>query len=123
MGAQAVSPDGRSIVARGPDGRFAVYPAQPGEPRPVPGLAPDEISVRWTADGRSIFVTRRSALPGVVDVVDVETGRRTTWKQFEPPDPTGVEQAGPAVIAPNEKSYVWSYRRVLGDLYLATGLK
>jgi dipeptidyl aminopeptidase/acylaminoacyl peptidase len=121
--AQSVSPDGRSIVARGPDGRIAVYPAQPGEPRPVPGLALDEIPIRWTADGRSIFVTRRSALPGVVDVIDVETGRRTTWKQFEPPDPTGVEQAGPAVIAPNEKSYVWSYRRVLGDLYLATGMK
>jgi dipeptidyl aminopeptidase/acylaminoacyl peptidase len=121
--AQAISPDGRSIAARGPDGRWAIYPAQPGEPRVVPGISAEEIPIRWTPDGRSLFVTRRSALPGTIEVVDVATGRRTPWKQFEPPDPTGVEQAGPAVIAPNEKSYVWSYRRVLGDLYLATGMK
>jgi hypothetical protein len=40
-----------------------------------------------------------------------------------PPDPTGVEQVGPDVITPDEKAYVYSYRRKLGDLYLATGMK
>jgi dipeptidyl aminopeptidase/acylaminoacyl peptidase len=120
---QAVSPDGRSIVARGPDGRLAIYPAEPGEPRPVPGLHPDEVPVRWTADGRSLYVSRLSALPGIIEIVDLTTGRRTPWKQFVPPDPTGVEQAGPAVIAPDGKSYVYSYRRVLGDLFIATGMR
>ena len=57
--AQAIAPDGRSIVARGPDGRIAVYPAEPGEPRPLPGVHQDEIAVRWTADGRSLYVSRR----------------------------------------------------------------
>ncbi len=122
--AQAISPDGRSIVARGPDGRIALYPAEPGEPRSIPDVHPDEVPVHWTADGRSLYVTRQSsALPGVIEIIDVATGRRTPWKQFEPPDPSGVEQAGPAVIAPDGRSYVFSYRRILGDLYLATGMK
>jgi len=55
--------------------------------------------------------------------VDVKTGRRTLWKELRPPDPSGVEQVGPIVISPNEASYVYSYRRALGELYLATGLR
>jgi Tol biopolymer transport system component len=123
-GGQAVSPDGKSVAARGVDGRLSVFPTEPGgEGRSIPGLEQDEIPVRWTADGRSIYVTRLSALPGIINLVDLATGRRTEWKRFEPPDPSGVEMAGPAVIAPDGSSYVYSYRRVLGELYLATGMK
>ena len=121
---QAISPDGRSIVARGPDGRLAIYPAEPGgEPRSVPGVDPEDMPLRWTSDGRSLYVTRFSALPGVIDVVDIATGRRTPGKKFQPLDPSGVEQAGPAMVSPDGTTYVYSFRRVLGDLFLATGMK
>ena len=123
IAAQAISRDGRSIAARGPDGRLAIYPSEPGEPRPVPGLDPDEVMLRWTPDGQSLYVTRLSAPPGIIDVVEIATGRRSRWTQFEPPDPSGVEVTGPAVIAPDGKAYVYSYRRILDDLYLATGMK
>ena len=121
--AQCVSPDGRSIVARGPDGRFAIYPASAGEPVPIPWFAPDEVPLRWTADGRSLYVTRFSEPPGIVDIVEITSGKRTRFTQFDPPDPTGIEIVGPAVIAPDGKSYVYSYRRTLNDLYLATGMR
>jgi dipeptidyl aminopeptidase/acylaminoacyl peptidase len=119
----AVSPDGKSIVATGTDRKIAIYPAEPGEPRVVPGLEPDDIPLKWTADGGSIFVYRPSAPPLRVEKVDVRTGRRTLWKEIRPPDPSGVEQVGPVQITPDETSYVYSYRRVLDDLYLATGLR
>jgi Tol biopolymer transport system component len=119
----AVSPDGKSIVATGTDRKIAIYPAEPGEPRVVPGLEPDDIPLKWTADGASIFVYRPSAPPLRVEKVDVKTGRRTLWKEIRPPDPSGVEQVGPVQITPDETSYVYSYRRVLDDLYLATGLR
>jgi len=118
-----VSPDGKSIVATGTDRRIAIYPTEPGEPRAVPGLVPDDIPLGWTADGVSIFVYRPSAPPLRVERVDVKTGRRTLWKEFRPPDPSGVEQVGPMQIAPDETSYVYSYRRALDELYLATGLR
>ena len=120
---QAISPDGRSILARSPDGRIAIYPTEPGEPRTIPWLQPGEVPLRWTADGRSIYVTRFSQPPGIVEVVELTTGRRTRFAQFDPPDPTGIEVVGPAVIAPNGKAYVYSYRRALDDLYLATGMR
>jgi Tol biopolymer transport system component/predicted Ser/Thr protein kinase len=118
-----VSPDGKSIVATGPDRRLALYPVEPGEPRVLPGVEPGEVPLRWSADGSAIFVYRPSGPPLRVDKLDVKTGRRTLWKEIRPPDPSGVEQVGPVQIAPDEASYVYSYRRALDELYLATGLR
>jgi Tol biopolymer transport system component len=120
---QTISPDGKTVAATGPDGRLSVYPTEPGEPRPVTGLDPEDIPIRWTADGRSLYVWRPSAPPSRIDLVEVETGKRTLWKEFRPPDPAGVLQVGPIVISPDGSSYVYSYRRVLDELYLATGLR
>jgi Tol biopolymer transport system component len=118
-----ISPDGKFVVATGTDRRIAIYPTEPGEPRVVPGTEPDDIPLRWTTDGASIFVYRPSAPPLRIEKVDVKTGRRTLWKEIRPPDPSGVEQVGPAQITPDETSYVYSYRRALDELYLATGLR
>jgi eukaryotic-like serine/threonine-protein kinase len=118
-----MAPDGKSVVASGTDRRPAIYPTEPGEPRAVPGLEPEDIPLQWTADGASIFVYRPSAPPLRVEKVDVKTGHRTLWKEIRPPDPSGVEQVGPIEITPDETSYVYSYRRALDELYLATGLR
>jgi eukaryotic-like serine/threonine-protein kinase len=117
-----ISPDGKWIVATGPDHRISLYPAEPGKPHPLPGIASEEVPVRWSADGRSIYVLRRE-MPARVYLLDVETGSRTFWKELSPPDPAGVTQLGPIVITPDGKSYVYSYRRSLDDLYLVKGLR
>ena len=75
------------------------------------------------ADGASIYVYRPSLSPLRVEKMDVRTGQRTLWKEIRPPDPSGVSQVGPIQISPDERTYVYSYRRMLGDLYLATGLR
>ncbi len=118
-----VSPDGKSVVATGTDRKIDIYSIEPDEPRAIPGLESADIPLRWTADGASIFVYRPSAPPLRVEKVDVKTGQRTLWKEIRPPDPSGVEQVGPIEISPDETSYVYSYRRALGELYLATGLR
>jgi hypothetical protein len=45
------------------------------------------------------------------------------WKELRPPDPAGVLQVGPVVIAPDGSSYVYSYRRTVDELYVATGIR
>jgi Tol biopolymer transport system component len=117
-----ISPDGKLVAAYGPDGRVALYPTEPGEPRPVPELEREDVVLRWTADGRSLFVFRQSAPPGRIELLDLATGKRTPWKEFRPPDPAGILQVGPAVISPDEKSYVYSYKRLLDELYVVTNL-
>jgi eukaryotic-like serine/threonine-protein kinase len=123
LGLRAVSPDGRSIAATGPDRRIALYSVEPSEPRPVAGVAPDELAICWTPDGRGLYVWKPSEMPAHVSIVDVATGHRTTWREIVPPDPAGILGLWPIVITPDGKSYAYSYRRVLGDLYLAEGLK
>ena len=118
-----VSADGRFIAARGPDRRIAIYPLEPGEPRVVPGTEPADEPLKWTKDGKAIFVYRASAPPLRVETVDVTTGRRLLWKELRPPDPSGVEQVGPIIISRDESTYVYSYRRSLDELFLATGLR
>ncbi len=114
----AVSPDGKSIVAWGTDRRISLYSISGGEPRPVPGMERDDVPICWTADSASIFVYRPSLPPLRVEKVDIATGRRTPWKEFQPPDPSGVQQMGPIQIARDETSYVYSYRRTLDDLFI-----
>jgi Tol biopolymer transport system component len=118
-----VSPDGKWVVATGADRRLAIYPVEPGEPRPIPGMETEDIPLRWTSDGKALFVYRPTLPPLRVEKVDVATGKRTLWKELRPPDPSGVEQVGPIVISPDEQSYVYSYRRGLDDLYLAKGMR
>ena len=121
--AKPISPDGKTVIALGPDRRFMLYPTEPGEPRPVPGIEPGEVPIRWTADGRAIWVYRTNVVPARVIRVDVTTGERSLWKELTPPDPAGVLLIGPILMTPDGKSYVYSYRRTLDELFLVEGLK
>ncbi len=118
-----ISPDGKFVVATGPDRRPTIYPIGPGEPRPVPGLSGDDYVGRWSSDGRALYVFNVAARPGAVDLLDVATGKRTPWKEFHPPDPAGVIQIAPFLMTADGSSYVYSYRRILDELYVVTGLK
>jgi eukaryotic-like serine/threonine-protein kinase len=118
-----LSPDGKAIAAIGPDRRIAIYPVEPGEPRAIPGLTPEDHPIRWSADGRSLYVANPVARPRTVDLVDIQTGKRTLWRQFQAPDPAGVFEIEPFVLSPDGSSYVYSYRRVIDDLYAVSGLR
>ena len=74
------------------------------------------------ADGRSLYLGGVT-LPVRIEICDTVTGARRLWKEIVPPDPAGVLTVGPILIAPDGKSYVYSYRRQLDELVLVTGLK
>jgi eukaryotic-like serine/threonine-protein kinase len=119
----ALSPDGRSIAAVGPDDKAYLFPVPSGEPLPIKGLEPGEVPVAWTADGRSLYIYGGGELPAKVYRLELATGNRVLWKQLMPPDPAGVEFVGPVLPTPDGKSYVYGYRRLLSDLYLVEGLQ
>ena len=131
---RAITPEGVSFafsspsrwqMGRGPGPGPALWPLppEPGEPRLLPGLDPDEVVVQWSPDGRSVVVYRPAEAPLRVELFDVATGGRKLWKEIRPADPSGIAQVGPILISWETGSYVYSYRRSLDDLYLATGLK
>jgi eukaryotic-like serine/threonine-protein kinase len=119
----ALSPDALVVAAVGPDLKGYLFPIAGGEPRPIPGLAQEEVPIRWDVAGRSLYVYRPSELPARVYRLDVNSGKRTLWKELTPRDPAGVEYVGPVLPTPDGKAYVYGYRRLLSDLYLVDGLK
>jgi WD40 repeat protein len=120
-GVGSLSPDGQWVATIGHDGHF-LYPVEGGERRPLPGLPIEEWPVGWTADGRSLFLRREGSLPMPVLRMDVATGRKEPWKEFAPPDRAGIIWIEPRLTG-DGTSYVYTYHRLLTDLYLVLGLR
>jgi Tol biopolymer transport system component len=119
----ALAPDGRRAVVVDAEETPSLFHLEGGDLQAIPGATREDVPIRWSADGRSVYVQRGSAVPARIDVVDMATGQRRLWKELTPPDPTGVASIGPVVLSADEKSYVYSYRRMLDDLFVAEGLR
>jgi Tol biopolymer transport system component len=121
-----VAPDGKTFLARRPaDGKRFLWPISGGESgKEIPGLEPADVMVRWSADGQSILsyqgADRKTLL---ITRVDVTTGKRQVVKEWTPADRAGVTGYDSAGISADGKTIVYSYNRVVGDLYLVNGLK
>jgi eukaryotic-like serine/threonine-protein kinase len=120
-GVGVLSPDGAVVATIGHDGHF-LYPVAGGDRRPLPGLDTEEWPIGWSADGRSLFLRREGEMPTPVERLDLSTGRKEAWKQFAPPDAAGVIWLEPRLTTAGG-GYVYTYHRLLSDLYLVLGLK
>src|SRR6185503_18376846 len=122
-----ISPDGRQVLAlapEGPQGRFLLYPVDGGAPGPATGLDPADRPLRWSGDGRYVYVRAPGDdLPLRVDRVELATGRRESWLQLTPSDPAGVSHVGDILLSPDGRSYVYNCARDLSQLFLAEGVR
>jgi len=118
-----ISPDSQWVAGIGPDEKGYMYPTGGGEPRLIPGLNPGEQPITFSTDNHSLYVYQPGELPARVDRLDVQTGKRTLWKELIPSDPAGVETIGPILMTPDAKTCIFGYHRMLADLYLVEGLK
>jgi hypothetical protein len=99
-----------------------LFPVDGGATRAISGIADGEFPLRFSEDGRSIYVWKRD-LPARVYHVDLETGKRELWKELMPVDPGGVERISNVVITPDAKSYAYTFSRLLSDLFVVEGLR
>jgi Tol biopolymer transport system component len=121
------SPDGKQILA----GNFQsekgfLCPLDGGPLRNIPGRLPGEEPIQWSADGLSIYAWKSDGLKGDrVYRIELGTGRRQLWREFEPADLAGVGRGGINTIRVTRdgKSYAYGYERALETLYLVEGLR
>ena len=111
------------VLGRTTGSELKMYAVNGGAPRPVNGVDAEETPVRWSEDGRSLFLTRTGRLPATLARLDMTTGKKTPWKDLLPPDKAGVQYIGSVQAAANGKAYAYTYKRVLGQLYLVSGVK
>ncbi|HEY8055189.1 MAG TPA: protein kinase [Terriglobales bacterium] len=120
-----LTPDGKALLARQlGSGVYSAYPLGGGEPRAVVGLQKGDWPLRYTADGRSLFVAHANG-PTIDDVlrIDSASGNRTLLYTARPGDSAGVSGVGVHDIAADGKRYLVGYEQDLFTLYLVSGVK
>jgi len=128
VGEQPLSPDGKWIdamrVGEGGQLEHKLFPTDGSlRARDLPGFEPGDVVIRWSADGRALFVFKRNELPARVFRLDLETGGRTPWLELMPADPAGVSRISVVQMTPDGKTYAYNVSRQLSDLYLVKGVK
>ncbi len=127
FGEVPISPDGKWIDSQSgglDDVSLRLYPTDGSLAfRTVPGFESDDVVMRWTPDGRGLYVFKRNELPARVFRLDIETGKRTLLFALKPEDGAGVTRIPIVVMTPDAKSYAYNITRELSDLYLIRGLK
>jgi dipeptidyl aminopeptidase/acylaminoacyl peptidase len=120
----AVSPDGARVAVLDPDRKLLLYAVDGGDPTPVRGSLGADAPIRFSADGRSLYVLVRG-LPTSAEVyrIDLASGDRALFKQLVPPDGIGMLGIPRVLLAADAQSYVYTYVRFLDELYLVDGLR
>jgi len=119
----AVSADGKSVAAIGADRKATLFPIGGGTPRVISGVEEGEYPLRFSPDGRWLYVWKRGDVPAKVTRIDVESGKREPFKDFIPADPSGVERISNVLVTPDGKGYAYCFTRLLSDLFVVDGLK
>jgi eukaryotic-like serine/threonine-protein kinase len=122
MPALHVSPDGKYLaVVEG--NKLSLLPLAGAEPKPAIDVQPGDAVVRWSADGRALFLQRIEGLTEVkISRLDLMSRREEPWKEIKPADPVGVRMESVA-MTPDGNAYAYSFQRDISTLYLANGLK
>jgi len=121
-----VSPDGRWLALDDSVGGFRVVPLdEGGEARTYAlpqGATGQAYPLNFTPDGKSLYVLARRGASGELYRVELSTGKWTLWKQLVSSEKLGILDYGPALVTPDGKAYVYSYRQMLSTLFLVTGV-
>jgi hypothetical protein len=118
-GLAVLSPDGASVASVDPEGKLLLCSVG-GAPNEIRGALPGEIPLEWEVSGKALFLRDR-AWPARVVRLELESGRRSVWKELAP-DPTGLLY-GNVILTRDGQHYLYRLRRELSELNLAEGLK
>jgi hypothetical protein len=79
--------------------------------------------VKFEPDGKSVLIAQRG-VPTKISRVFHDGGRREAVRDITPPDPAGVLAVMDDIrFSADDKSYAYSYFRVMSDLWVVDGLK
>jgi DNA-binding winged helix-turn-helix (wHTH) protein len=109
------SPDGKMFLGRSEKG-IALYPLDGGPPRELEAKALHGSVVGWK-DATTVYLNYTEGAQAHIDSLELLTGRRQKVRDFGPTDTAGVAGIFRVAVAPDGKSWAYSFVRVLGDLY------
>ena len=118
----AIDANGETIIARGSEVPWMIYPLDGGNPRPIEAMTSTDIPLYWSKDHRYVYTADGFTLPMDIWRVDLETARRQLWRRVQPVQSAGTGLRGNILLVAEAEAYVAAYSRVLSELHLVDGL-
>ena len=115
-----VSPDGKWFITVDPH-KLLLSPVGGGDSKTIAELQGESV-VRWSGDGRYLFLQQREPASIKISRLDVTTRRKEPWLVVKVPEP-GAQFLGPLALSADGKSYAITFQRDLANLFLVRGLK
>jgi Tol biopolymer transport system component len=119
--AMALHPKRDRIAVRVAEGPLQIFPVDGGEPQTLPSVGPEWNPEGWSRDGRWLYLSEVGKIPLPVVRYEIATGKREPLWELMPAESAGLIDIGPLEVSPDGDAYLYSYRRHLSTLYLATG--
>ena len=77
----------------------------------------------WSSDPHVLYVYQWRQLPIKLYRLNVVSGDRQLLRELHPGDATGLCDMSHILLSGDGRAYVYSYIRLLSDLYVVKGLK
>jgi Tol biopolymer transport system component len=116
-----VSPDGLSFITVDPH-KLLLSPVSGGASKAIVDLQPGESVVRWSGDGRYLFLQQREPSNIKITRLEISTRHREPWLVVKVPEP-GASFFGPLALSADGKACASTFQRDLANLFLVKGLK
>ncbi|HME37290.1 MAG TPA: protein kinase [Candidatus Sulfotelmatobacter sp.] len=116
-----VSPDGKWFITMDPH-KLLLSPVAGGDSKTIGDLQEGESVVRWSGDGRYLFLQQREPASIKISRLDVTTHRKEPWLVVKVPEP-GAQFFGPLALSADGKACATTFQRDLANLFLVRGLK
>jgi hypothetical protein len=117
------SPRGDEVIAVSPQMLPTRYSVDGGHAEVIAGGRAGDQPLQWSGDGQTLLVYRKNGAGAEVSAIDLASGRRDHWRDLRPTDPAGVLDISPILSTRDFRTLVYSYRRILNDLYVVEGLR
>ncbi len=119
------SPDGRSTVVTGLDGKWGIWPLDGSGLRPIPGLDANYRVRGWSSDGTSVLAlpARQREKSGNIYRVNTDTGKMELVRSFGEGLAAGALSVGGSYLSGDDGAYVYLYTQTLSQVYVVRGMK
>jgi Tol biopolymer transport system component len=120
---RVVSPDGRLVIAVGPDQQPALYPVAGGAPQPIAALGNDLMPIGWGESSEVIFARSRTLARQVpLFRIDLTTGRRQPVGEVGLADPKGAPLVLLVQVSRDGRHYAYYSSQPFDALFLIEGV-